>query len=240
MSLTDNKLNINCDLGEGIDNDHLIMPLISSCNIACGGHYGSHESIRKAIYLAKNNDVLIGAHPSFPDKENFGRSVISISEESLKKSIQDQVYLFLRVCAEEGIKMHHIKLHGALYNLAAKDLKTAWIVLNALIELNVPFKIYAPYKSVIAEIAHPYFPVVYEAFIDRTYQKNLNLTPRTSPGALISDPNEAWEQLQGFMTKQAVKAVTGDIINIKANTYCIHGDNPNIIKILEYINERLI
>ena len=124
-------IDINCDLGEGIGNDAEIMPYINSCNIACGGHFGDLQTIKETILLAQKYAVKVGAHPSFPDKENFGRKLMTLSDNDLMDSISQQIKLFHQACNETGARMHHVKLHGALYNLAAKDSHIAELVIQA-------------------------------------------------------------------------------------------------------------
>ena len=125
-------IDINCDLGEGIDNEHLLMPYISSCNIACGGHFGNEQTIDKTIQLAIANQVKIGAHPSFPDKENFGRKIMEISDKELEKSLQSQLELFCNRLQKATAKLHHIKPHGALYNLIAINEQAANHFINSI------------------------------------------------------------------------------------------------------------
>ena len=146
-------IDINCDVGEGIENEHLLMPHISSCNIACGGHFGDEISIDKTIQLAIKNNVLIGAHPSFPDKENFGRKVMNLSKEQLQKSIENQLELFQNRLNFVGQKLHHIKPHGALYNLIAVDKNVAKTFLKAIEKYRKEAFLYVPYNSIIEKLA---------------------------------------------------------------------------------------
>ena len=137
-------IDINSDLGEGMDNDPLIMPLISSCNIACGGHYGDEESMRTTVRLAMKHKVKIGAHPAFPDKDNFGRKVLTMTKSELCQSVFDQLLHFYAICEIENAPVHHIKLHGALYNYAAKDAPTADAVVEAIVATKIRPKFYVP------------------------------------------------------------------------------------------------
>ncbi|MFK8011145.1 MAG: 5-oxoprolinase subunit PxpA [Marinicellaceae bacterium] len=232
-------IDINCDLGEGIGNDAEIMPFISSCNIACGGHYGDAMSISETISLATENSVKIGAHPSYPDKINFGRKLITISEHELYASLCEQLMFFNSHCHKFGVNLHHVKLHGALYNVAARDEKTAKIVLKSLTDCEINAKIYAPYQSVLAELAQPRFDVLYEAFIDRRYHNNLQLVARNREDAIISDKSEAWAHLLHILKTGTVKTVEGFDQKIKADTFCIHGDQPNAQQLVKYISENL-
>ena len=125
-------IDINCDLGEGFNNEHIIMPLISSCNISCGAHAGSLEIIDKVIQLALKHKVKIGAHPSFPDRENFGRKVLDISNCDLQKSLENQLAIFKERAQLQNANIHHVKPHGALYNLIAVNREKASVVIAAI------------------------------------------------------------------------------------------------------------
>ena len=146
-------IDINADVGEGIGNEIELMPYLSSCNIACGGHAGDYNSMQLIVKLAKQHQVKIGAHPSFPDVNNFGRKIIDMPSEDLFRSIKAQIENLLKVLKEYDLPLHHIKPHGALYNLVAKDEKTAKIILEVIKSIALPIALYAPYKSVIAELA---------------------------------------------------------------------------------------
>lgn len=230
-------ININCDLGEGIGNEEQIMPFIGSCNIACGGHYGDEESMRTAIRLAKKYGVKCGAHPSFPDKKNFGRKEMSISNLELIHSIRQQIISFNKICIEEDIEMSHIKLHGALYNLTAKDIGWAQTALAGIKMAQVTVPIYAPYQSVIARLAKGHFEITYEAFADRRYQRDLSLVSRTRENAVITDKNEALAQISLIANEQKVQTVEGELAPIQASTFCVHGDQKNAVEILKFIQK---
>lgn len=232
-------ININCDLGEGMADDHLLMPMLFSCNIACGGHYGDENSIRKTIKLAQKYGVRCGAHPSYPDRENFGRKTMKLSNNELTKSLRDQVQIFQKVAFEENCDFHHIKLHGALYNQASHDLKIGEVVLNAFVELPKSIILYVPFGSSFSRLAEKKFVVCEEAFIDRTYQNDLSLTPRTDENALINDPELAWQQLKLLLDFKKVTTNSGIKVDLNASTFCIHGDSENSLEILTYISNQL-
>ncbi len=232
-------VDINCDLGEGMSNDAQIMPYISSCNIACGGHYGDKSSISETIKLALKYKVNIGAHPSFPDKENFGRKIMDISESDLYESLCQQILIFSQICKEEGARLHHVKLHGALYNLAAKDPITAKIVVKSLNATCSGARIYTPYQSELARLAKSNFKVIYEAFADRRYHSNLQLVSRDRDDAVITDLDDAWKHLYNMLENGKVKTVEGESISIKADTFCVHGDQPEAVNLVQYIAKKL-
>ncbi len=233
------RIDINCDLGEGLNNDEALMPYISSCNIACGGHYGDKESILKTIKLAKRYRLKVGAHPSFPDQKNFGRQMMKIKNSVLKKSIIDQVMLFKNVCESENVRVNHIKLHGALYNYAVRSSEMADLIIESLLETGIECILYTPYDSELALKGKHYFKIINEAFIDRTYNEDLSLMNRSSPEAIISEPKQAWNQLCGMIKHNEVISAKGQKVVVIADTYCIHGDNKNAINIMDYIYNQL-
>lgn len=234
------EIDINCDLGEGVGNEALILPLISSCNIACGGHAGNTATMRKVIKLAQKNNVKIGAHPSYPDKENFGRLSLEISSKELIKSIREQVKDFAILCNSEKAIFHNIKPHGALYNDIAKDKKLARTFLTAILPYKSYIKLYVPYNSAIAEEAKKQgFIVLYEVFLDRNYHQDLSLVSRKEPNALIENPEDVLQHLLNMVKNKQVKTVENQLVSIVADTYCIHGDTSSVYKILTYLHSEL-
>jgi UPF0271 protein len=233
-------IDINCDLGEGFNNEHIIMPLISSCNISCGAHAGSLEIMDKVIQLARKYKVKIGAHPSFPDRDNFGRNVLDISNSDLQKSLEDQLTIFKDRALLQNATIHHVKPHGALYNLIAINSEKASVVIAAIQHVFEAVKLYVPYQSRIEEIAiQSGLEIVYEAFADRRYNEDLSLVSRTFSNALIKDKQEVLKQVQKIANKQLVTTVNFHEKKIKASTFCVHGDTKNAIEILEYLHKYL-
>ncbi|NAS30059.1 5-oxoprolinase subunit PxpA [Flavobacteriaceae bacterium R38] len=236
-----NQVDINCDVGEGLDNEAHIFPLISRCNIACGAHAGDPDTIRKVIKLAKENNVLIGAHPSYPDRENFGRKVMDISKEDLVDSIVSQLTLFFEIATEEKVDVDHIKPHGALYNEAAKNKEVAEAVITAIERVGVESKVklMAPNHSVIASLAQSKnFNLLYEAFVDRNYNEDLNLVSRSNKNALIESAENAVEHVIRMVNGE-VLTISGELVKIKASSFCIHGDNKNVLDILKHLFKEL-
>lgn len=232
-------IDINCDLGEGLDNDEQVMPLLNSCNIGCGGHIGDESSIRKTIRLAKKHQVKIGAHPSYPDRENFGRKKMEIPILELKESIMAQLKLFEAICVEEQAIFHHIKPHGALYNEAAINHELAGMLVQIM--MSFPgIALYVPPNSVLERLAlENHVPIITEAFADRTYNGNLTLVARNHAGALLTDPEAALEHVKHIVIDKIVKTIDGEFVPIKAETLCIHGDNPSALDILKTIRANL-
>lgn len=233
-------IDINVDLGEGVGNESKLMPFISSCNIACGGHAGDLKLMEHIVKLAKVYRVKIGAHPSFPDKENFGRIAMKMSPSALFDSLQKQILDLLGIIAAEKTTLHHIKPHGALYNLAAVDLETATVVVNVVKSINLPVKLYVPYNSVIATVAlENNVKIVYEAFADRNYNDDLTLVSRSNENAVIEDFDNLFNHVYAMYVHQSVITVQGTEKKIKATTFCVHGDNPNAAIILKQLKEKL-
>ncbi len=233
-------IDINCDVGEGLENDHLIMPWISSCNISCGAHAGSMETIDKVIRLASDYKVKIGAHPSFPDRKNFGRKVMELSNAELQKSIENQLQLFKERIAIQNAQIHHVKPHGALYNLIAVNSEKATIVVNAIQSVFKNIQIFVPYQSEIEKVAlENGIDILYEAFADRTYNDNLTLVSRLLPNALITDKEQVLTQVKQMAYYSKVTTIHHSIKDIKAQTFCIHGDTKNAVEILEYLHQHL-
>ncbi|WP_282118053.1 5-oxoprolinase subunit PxpA [Maribacter aquivivus] len=238
--MTKHFIDINCDVGEGVGNEEALFPLISSCNIACGGHAGSKKSIVFCLGLAKKFNVKVGAHPSYPDRENFGRVSMNISSDALIQSIKEQLQLFMSLCNQIDVQLHHIKPHGALYNDIAKDELVAKMFLTGIEEFKKDVVLYVPYGSVIQKLAlENGFKVLVEAFADRNYNTDLSLVSRKEGNALITDGKEVLNHLLTMYKENEVKTVSGDKIPIIANTYCIHGDTPSALQILAYLSNEL-
>ena len=235
------KIDINADVGEGVGNEAQLLPLISSCNIACGGHTGDHSTMREVIKLAKEHKVKIGAHPSFPDKVNFGREVIDMPNTALFTTIKNQIKKLLEVCKEEQVLLHHVKPHGALYNLAAKDENVAKVIVEVMKRFHQPLKLYVPYESVIAKIAKiENLAITYEAFADRNYNEDLSLVSRKLSNALIIDSIKMFEHVHNMVVHQKVKCINGVEVSIQADTFCIHGDNPKALKLASTLRQKLL
>jgi UPF0271 protein len=214
------------------------MPYISSCNIACGGHFGNQFTIDKTIQLAIDNNVKVGAHPSFPDKENFGREVMNISNEALQQSLEQQLELFKERAIFKNVEINHIKPHGALYNLIVINQEIAVVVVNAIQHVFKNVKMYVPYNSVIEKIAQENgIKIIYEAFADRNYNDNLTLVSRSLPYAIITDKIKVLNHVKRIFEESIVKTVKCNNVKIIAETFCVHGDNKNAIDILQYLHK---
>jgi UPF0271 protein len=224
-------VDLNCDMGEGTGNDEQLMPFISSANIACGFHAGDEEMMKATIQLAKEHDIAIGAHPSFYDRENFGRTNQTLPSEEVYKIVLQQIQLLHGFALQAGTKLHHVKPHGALYNMAAKNKSLAVAIVQAIKDSNPSLILYAPDKSeMIIEAEKAGIRTCCEVFADRTYQPDGSLTPRTQTGALIESVEESIAQVLKMMREQKVSIVDDNEIPIRAETICIHGDGKHAVE----------
>lgn len=233
-------IDINCDMGEGMGNEFLLMPFISSANIACGFHAGDADEMKRVVELCLQYDVAIGAHPSFNDKRNFGRKEMDLPASEIQQLIQDQLYILNKIVVVAGGNLHHLKPHGALYNMAAKDALIAAAIANAVKEFDSSLVYYGLSGSVmIEEGCKAGLRTAHEVFADRTYQPDGSLTPRTVGGALINDAEEAIQQVLQMVHEKKVTSINGEKIFIQATTICIHGDGIHAVEFAKKINHRL-
>jgi UPF0271 protein len=233
-------IDINCDVGEGIGNEAKVLPYVSSCNIACGGHAGDETIMKWVVSLAKKYQVKVGAHPSYPDIANFGRVSMDLSPKELIDTIRLQVAQLVLICNQENIKLHHIKAHGALYNDIAKGGTLAKTFLAALDPYKSKVFLYVPAASVLEELAiNQGFKIKREAFGDRNYNTDLSLVSRKKANAMILAPQLVLEHLLRMVKEEQVRTVSGTLERMQAETYCIHGDTPNALQILTYLSEEL-
>jgi UPF0271 protein len=238
--MTKFQIDINADVGEGLNNEEALMPYLSSCNIACGGHAGDNATMTAVTKLAKEHHVKIGAHPSFPDKANFGRRPMEISCSDLFQSLKNQIMDMVRITDAQNTKLHHIKPHGALYNLAAYDKNVASTIVDVIHSIDSNLKLYVPYDSVIATMAMTEnIEVVFEAFADRNYNNDLRLVSRQNENAIITNTKQVLSHVVRIVKENRVKTIEGVEMVIKASTLCVHGDTENVIDILRYLNDNL-
>ncbi|MEX2513225.1 MAG: LamB/YcsF family protein [Cyclobacteriaceae bacterium] len=226
------KIDINSDLGEGYGNDAEIMPYISSCNIACGGHFGTRHTIEATIDLAIQNYVKIGAHPSYPDKNHFGRKRRDMAFGELNESLIEQIEKVKDIAKQKNQNLHHIKLHGALYLESLTNSDLSENIAN-LMKTHFPeCTLYAPYSSKMSGAAvNRNLNIKYEGFADRKYHADLTLVDRRHPLAILTEAAQVKEQVMLIVENNLVKTLEGELVPIVADTLCIHGDHPkaNII-----------
>ena len=233
-------IDLNCDAGEGVGNEDSLFPLISSCSIACGGHSGNEASIRKTIGLALKHNVRIGAHPSYPDRENFGQESLEMDIGELMDSLGKQLYTFREIAKDMEAPFHHIKAHGALYN----DLARGGFLADQYLTLLKPYlqevRLYGPCGSNFIQMAISRgFKVWREAFIDRAYESDGSLVSRKKPGSVFTAPESVFKQLKTMVLEGQIRSVDGDYIKMRPQTYCLHGDTPNAVEILMYLSNAL-
>jgi len=234
------SIDINADLGEGVENEGQLIPFLSSCNIACGGHAGDEKSMRSTIQLANQHQVKIGVHPSYPDTKNFGRLSMQMTPKALIESITSQISYFKTLCDQEKAVLYHIKPHGALYNDVAKNADLAKIFLKAISSFKKELKLYVPYASEIAKVAlKEEFTLVYEAFLDRNYKDDLSLVSRQENNAILENPPEILAQLLSIVEDHQLQTITGKFVKINAETFCIHGDTDAALEILTYLHRNV-
>ncbi len=224
-------IDINCDLGEGCDNDAELMKYISSANIACGFHAGDATSMSMTVELALANGVAIGAHPGYRDRENFGRTAMSLSPHDVFAIVVEQIHALKEVCKRSAAVLHHVKPHGALYNQAAKNTELAAAICEAVANVDRELVLYGLSGSaLISEAQTAGLKTAAEVFADRTYQADGSLTPRTESNALITDSEKAVIQALQMIRSKTVTAATGDVVPIIADTICIHGDGDHAVE----------
>jgi len=228
------KYNINADMGEAIGDDANLMPLIQACNIACGGHAGSTSEIKKTIALAELHDVLIGAHPSYPDRDHFGRRSITLSNNDLQQSLRNQISLLIDQL--EASSLHHIKPHGALYHDCNSDQEIAKTLVAVANDLCPKVLFVTSPESILGEIAIAHgFNIWNEAFLDRAYTDNGQLVPRKQKGSVLETPSQLYERFYNLLHNQRVLTTNNKWIPMKADTICIHGDHPHAVKNLNAV-----
>lgn len=239
------QIDLNCDLGEYDKlsqghNDAVIMPFISSCNIACGYHAGNQSVITHTVSLALKNKVNIGAHPSYPDRENFGRMAMQMSAKDLKPIIIKQIQQVKLAAENQGGRLSHVKPHGALYNQAANDLALACVLLEAVSEVDSSLMFMGLAHSEMEQAAREFgVQFIAEGFVDRAYTQAGKLVPRTEAGAVIKDPNLMLKRVLQMLKEHCVEAVSGEKISLQLQTLCLHGDHEDAIQTAQMINQGL-
>jgi 5-oxoprolinase (ATP-hydrolysing) subunit A len=231
------QTNINCDMGEGIGNDELIMPYIGSANIACGYHAGDAATIKRTMELCIAHNVAIGAHLSFFDRKNFGRTEMNLSPGELYDLITQQLYIFKELADLLNQKVNHIKSHGALYNMSAKNASIANVIAKAVCDFDKDLVLFGLSGShSIAEAKAIGLKTANEVFADRTYQDDGSLTPRSQSNALIEDAGKAVQQVLQMINEGTVTTVSGKTIPVVADTICIHGDGKYAVEFAKAIH----
>ncbi len=234
-------IDLNCDMGEGMPNDALLMPLISSASIACGFHAGDADTMRQTVDLAVQHGVSIGAHPGFANKESFGRKEVHLSEEALTGLVQEQIWLLQQTAAAAGGVLRHVKPHGALYNMSAREATLAATIAKAVYAVDRELVLFGLSGShSISEAKKRGLATASEVFADRSYLSNGSLTPRSDARALIASTELAVAQVLQMIRQKTVTSIDNKTIPIVAETICLHGDGAQAVAFATAIRSALI
>jgi len=234
------RVDLNCDLGEGAGHDAELMPLITSANIACGAHAGDTATMRATVALAQRHGVAIGAHPGFADREHFGRREFPVLPDEVHELVFLQVRALQVVARETGAKLAHVKPHGALYNMAARNAFLADAVAHAVYEIDPRLVLFGLAGSqLVAAAERCGLAAAHEVFADRAYEADGSLTSRGKAGALITDEAVAVAQARRMVREGRVRATDGAEVAIRADTVCLHGDGEHAVAFAERINQEL-
>ena len=240
------EININCDLGESskfcsTENDPLLLKIINSANIACGYHAGDKATMEKTVKISKENSVSIGAHPSFNDPENFGRKRLNLPSGKITKLIIDQINILSNIANTSGIKVTHVKPHGALNNMACEDYELAKIISDSIIQVNKDLIFLVPTGSQMEKAGKKLgMKIAAEIFADRNYEDDGNLVSRLKSNAMITDPEVAKKHVIKMVENQALNCYSGKQIPCEIDSVCIHGDGQSAVKTAKQIKEGLI
>ena len=237
------KIDLNCDMGESygawkMGSDAGVMPYISSANIACGFHAGDPATIRKTVRLAVDSGVAVGAHPSLPDLMGFGRRAMRISPQDMYDLVLYQAGAVEAFARAAGAKLHHVKCHGALYNMAANDEGLSEAMIRAVKDLGANVILYALSESKNFQLAKKAnIPVAGEVFADRGYSDDGTLAPRDKPGGMIEDPQASVKHVLGMIEEGHVTSLSGKRVSVAADTLCLHGDQPGAVIFAKRLRE---
>ena len=233
-------VDLNADLGEGSGHDAELFELISSANIATGFHAGDSDTMHAAISAAKKHEVAVGAHPSFFDRENFGRKELTISNEEVFDAVACQLGIFQAIASALDVRPNHVKPHGALYNMAVRHAKLAEAIARAIKSVDPKLILFAPDKSDLARAGETHgLQIAREIFADRNYLNDGWLVPRTRPDALLHNPKEAVDRVLRMLREGKVRSVEGHDVTVRGETVCVHGDTPGAVEFARELRSRL-
>jgi UPF0271 protein len=233
-------VDLNADLGEGAGLDDELLQLVSSANIATGFHAGDADSMRLAIEAAQANGVAVGAHPSLFDRENFGRKEIPVTGTEVYDAVIYQLGIFQAIAEQAGCTVAHVKPHGALYNMAARQAELAVAISRSLRQVDPGLMLFAPPESELARAGKEQgIQVVPEFFADRNYLSSGALVPRNRPDALLNEPEAAAARVLEMLAHGRIRAVDGEEISLSCQTICVHGDTPGAVEFARLLREQL-
>jgi UPF0271 protein len=228
---TGTAIDLNCDLGEGAGHDAELMPLVTSANIACGAHAGDEAEMRATVRLAHRHGVAIGAHPGFADREHFGRRELALPPSEIVSLVRPQIEALVRIARETGARVTHVKPHGALYNLSARDKQVADAIAEAVTGVDDALWLYGLSGGELLKAGQARgLRVAAEVFADRTYQADGSLTPRGRPDALLAGEAESVAQVLRMIREGRVATTEGGDVAIVAHTLCLHGDGVHAVE----------
>lgn len=234
------QIDLNADVGESIGDDEGVLPFVSSANIACGFHAGNQQIMRDTVQLAQGLGVAIGAHPSFQDREGFGRREMEVSADELESLVAYQIGALAEVASALGSRLSHVKPHGALYNMAARDAAMADALTRAVRAVDASLVLFGLSGSqLVAAGERVGLAVASEVFADRGYRQDGSLAPRGTPGAVLTDVADVARRAVEMATGQGVTSVDGTTIRVKADTICIHGDTPGAAALARAVRSAL-
>lgn len=222
------RIDFNCDLGEGCGDDAAIVPLITSASIACGAHAGDEATMRATLRLCREHGVAAGAHPGYPDRNNFGRIEMALPPAEIERLVGEQIATLAALAQDEGIHLSHVKPHGALYNVAARDRAVADAIAAAVARFDPQLRLFGLSGSQLPAAGEGAgLRVAHEVFAERRYESDGSLTPRSRADAVIHGLDEAIAQVRGFVREGYVAARTGERLALHADTLCLHGDRAD-------------
>jgi len=235
------RIDLNADVGEGVGDDPGVLPSVSSANIACGFHAGNPALMRSTVQLARRHWVAVGAHPGFQDLEGFGRREMRVGTAELENLVAYQIAALAGVAALEGMRLSHVKPHGALYNMAARDAGMSDAIARAVRAVDASLVLFGLSGSeLVAAGERAGLRVASEVFADRGYWPNGNLAPRGTPGAVMTDIEDVARRAVGMARDHAVTSVDGSSVSVRADTICIHGDTPGAAALARAVRSALI
>ncbi|TXH95555.1 MAG: 5-oxoprolinase subunit PxpA [Rheinheimera sp.] len=232
-------IDLNADLGEGCGDDLAIIPLLSSANISCGAHAGTEDDILTALRACQQHQVCVGAHPSYPDRANFGRLPLALTPAALTESLQQQLHYFQQLAKKAGVRMAYIKPHGALYNQAAVDGDLAALIVDLVKTHHPDVALLTLPDSALSQSAKAAgIAVFHEAFADRAYQATGQLVPRSQPGAVLCHQAALAQSLRLIDTGTVV-SIDQQEIKLQADSLCVHGDSPEALQLVRELSTAL-
>ncbi len=239
------RIDLNADIGEGateaaVEAELALIPYLASVNVACGGHAGNPDTMRRSVETARRHHVSVGAHPGYIDRDSFGRRALSLPLDTVRTIVADQIAALLDVAAAAQVSVVHVKPHGALYNQAAIDFDLSFAIAEAVRGISPALTLVGLAGSSLLEAGrHAGLPVAAEAFADRAYQADGSLVPRSHPGAMLDRPETAARQALSIARDRTAIAIDGSRIAIRADTLCLHGDTAGALAILRAVRRAL-